>query len=119
MKNENIYSEMVSKLIKPANEIADQLTVANVHTLHMVVGVSGEAGELLDTIKKSVVYGKPIDMENIIEELGYIEFYIEGLRQGLGISRQQTLEANINKLHKRYHKHCYTNEQAIKRSDKK
>lgn len=36
----------------------------------MATGVSGEAGELLDAVKKSVVYKKPLDRENVVEELG-------------------------------------------------
>lgn len=84
----------------------------------MTMGISGEAGELLDAIKKGVIYRKPLDRENIIEELGDIEFYLEGLRQQLHISREETLLANINKLSKRYEKLSYSNDAAQTRADK-
>lgn len=84
----------------------------------MAIGVSGEAGELLDAIKKVVIYNKPIDRENVVEELGDIEFYLEGLRQSLGITREETIAANINKLGKRYEGLKYSDQAAQDRADK-
>lgn len=43
--------------------------------LHAAVGVAGECGELLDALKKTWVYNKPLDRENVVEELGDIGFY--------------------------------------------
>ena len=112
------HSDMVAQLAKPGQDIVDQLTAGDAHTLHMAVGISGESGELLDAVKKAVMYRKQIDMENIIEELGDLEFYMEGLRQGLGITREETIEANIEKLGKRYKGHNYSDQQAQDRADK-
>lgn len=112
------HSDMVAQLAKPGQDIVDQMTAGDAHTLHMAVGISGESGELLDAVKKAVMYRKQIDMENIIEELGDIEFYMEGLRQGLGITREETIEANIEKLGKRYKGHNYSDQQAQDRADK-
>jgi NTP pyrophosphatase (non-canonical NTP hydrolase) len=86
--------------------------------MHMAIGISGEAGELLDAIKKQVIYRKPLDRENVLEELGDLEFYMEGIRQGLGITREQCLEANIAKLGKRYEGMKYTDGAAQERADK-
>lgn len=112
------YQEMVSALAKDGAAIVDSLTPQCAHTLHMAIGLSGEAGELLDAIKKWAIYEKPLDMRNVIEELGDLEFYMEGLRQGLGISRGETLRANTVKLGKRYAAGKFTNEQAQARADK-
>jgi NTP pyrophosphatase (non-canonical NTP hydrolase) len=84
----------------------------------MIMGVSGESGELLDAIKKAVIYNKPLDIENVIEELGDIEFYLEGLRQGLGIDRGETLDANVKKLSVRYEAGSYSDTAAQTRADK-
>ena len=84
----------------------------------MAVGVSGEAGELLDGIKKASIYNKPLDRQNIVEELGDIEFYLEGIRQGAGITRQETIDANIEKLKARYSAGTYSNKAAQERADK-
>lgn len=112
------HAELVRRLAKPGHEVIQQLTPTSAHALHMAVGVSGEAGELLDAIKKQAIYGKPIDIENVIEELGDLEFYMEGLRQAFGISRDEIIQANIDKLSKRYSSGTYSNEQAIERADK-
>lgn len=112
------HSELVKALVKPGQEIIDSLTPEKVDTLHMAVGVSGEAGELLDAVKKYVVYNKTLDFENVVEELGDLEFYMEGLRQRLNISREETLAYNIKKLSKRYEKGRYSDEQAQARLDK-
>lgn len=112
------YSDMVSRLAKPGHKIAEEMTPKNAHMIHMAVGISGEAGELLDAVKKAVIYQKDLDVENVIEELGDLEFYMEGLRQGLGITREQCLNSNIEKLSKRYHSLGYTDKHAAERLDK-
>lgn len=112
------YSDFVMSLCKKGTDICQELTPIRAHTLHMAVGVAGEAGELLDAIKKGAIYGKNLDYPNIIEELGDIEFYMEGLRCGLGITRDEVIEANVRKLSARYPNNTYTNEDAVKRADK-
>lgn len=111
------HDEMVRALAKPGVEIIETLIPEKAHALHMAVGVAGEAGELLDAIKKHVIYNKQIDRENVIEELGDLEFYMEGLRQGFGITREETLAANIAKLGVRY-KDGYSDKAAQERADK-
>lgn len=94
------------------------MSAEDAHLMHMAIGISGEAGELLDAIKKQVIYCKALDRENALEELGDLEFYMEGMRQGLGLTREQCLEANIAKLGKRYDGMKYTDAAAHKRADK-
>lgn len=112
------HPELVKALAKPGADIAYQLTPLNAHLIHMAVGVCGEAGELIDAVKKAAIYNKPIDRANVIEELGDLEFYMEGLRQGLGITREETIEANIAKLSVRYSALTYSDEAAQARADK-
>jgi len=112
------YEDLVNSLAKPGKEIITDMTPKKAHIQHMAIGISGEAGELTDAIKKWVIYGKPLDVENVIEELGDIEFYLQGLRSGLGISRDQVIDANTTKLNKRYSSGQYSDKQAQDRSDK-
>lgn len=117
------YPQMVKQLAKPGEDILASLEDSligdqKVHLIHMVMGVSGESGELLDAIKKFTIYGKDLDRENVIEELGDLEFYLEGIRQSLSITRDETLQANIDKLGKRYHRGVYSDDQAQNRADK-
>jgi NTP pyrophosphatase (non-canonical NTP hydrolase) len=116
---EETHMKMVSTLVKSGDEIILSLTPAKAHLLHMSIGVAGEAGELLDAIKKWVIYGKPLDRENVIEELGDIEFYLQGIRETLDIAREHTLAANLVKLSKRYgEKLRYSDAAAVARADK-
>jgi len=57
-------------------------------------------------------------VENVVEELGDIEFYLEGLRQGLCIDRDGVIEANMRKLDRRYNGYQYSDQRAIDRADK-
>ena len=113
-----VYSEMVAALAKPGERIASELTGEDAHLIHMAIGISGESGELLDAIKKRAVYRKELDRENVIEELGDLEFYLEGIRQGLGVTREQCIDANIAKLSKRYASLKYSDDAAQQRADK-
>ncbi len=111
------HDTMVSRLAKAPHLIIETLTDDGVDMLHAAVGISGEAGELLDAVKKAVIYNKPLDRENVIEELGDLEFYMAQLRQRLGVTRTQTLAANMAKLSKRY-ADGYSDAAAQARADK-
>ena len=112
------HNEMVKALVKDGATIAAEMTAHDAHLMHMAIGVSGEAGELLDAIKKQVIYRKPLDRENVLEELGDLEFFLEGMRQELGVTREECLEANIAKLGKRYEGMIYSDDAAQTRADK-
>lgn len=111
------YPYFVRSRIKAGDEVLRTMTGHKANIWHLGTGVSGEAGELLDAIKKYVVYNKPLDEANVIEEMGDIEFYLEGLRQALGLSRDEILRANREKLTKRY-KDGYSDKAAHERADK-
>lgn len=113
------WQQMVLKLAKPGAAILESLDPDKVDLMHAAVGISGEAGELLDAVKKAVIYNKPLDVQNIIEELGDMEFYMEQLRNNLLIltTREVTLKANYEKLNKRY-KNGYSDSAAQQRADK-
>jgi NTP pyrophosphatase (non-canonical NTP hydrolase) len=116
------HQTMVAKLSKPGVDIVLQLDPRKADLWHHATGQSGEAGELLDAIKKHVIYDKPIDRANVVEELGDLEFYLEGIRANLGIQREETLVANMKKLltgkNARYAEGIYSDQQAQARADK-
>lgn len=112
------YAHFCASLAKPGEAIIESLTPNKAHALHMAVGVAGEAGELLDCVKKHVIYNKPLDRVNAVEELGDIEFYLENLRQSLGITREETIHQNRLKLGVRYSSGSYSDRQAQERADK-
>lgn len=115
---EEKHADMVAVLSKTGEAILAGLTPAGVDLWHHASCVQGEAGELFDACKKHAIYGKDVDRENVIEELGDLEFYLQGVRRNLGISREETLQANYDKLSARYEGLRYTDAAAIARADK-
>ncbi len=117
-KPEITHAQMVQALIKSGDQILRELTPEDCEDWHYATGVSGEAGELLDAVKKAVIYRRPIDRENVVEELGDLEFYMQALRKRMDISREETITANIAKLSKRYEGFRYSDQAAQDRKDK-
>jgi len=95
---EENFSDMVGRLAKPGEDILVTLTPQRIHMWHMASGVGGEGGEVLDEVKKIVAYNRDIDKTKVVKELGDLEFYMEGLRQAMGITREECLVGNIEKL---------------------
>ncbi|HEY6435469.1 MAG TPA: nucleoside triphosphate pyrophosphohydrolase family protein [Ignavibacteriaceae bacterium] len=85
--------------------------------LHATLGISGEAGELLDAVKKSFIYSKPLDRINAREELGDLMWYIALACRTLDVTLEELMQENIDKLTKRYPEK-YTDEHASARLDK-
>lgn len=94
------------------------LTPEKMHALHMAIGIASEASELLDAVVSHVLYNTPFDEANANEEMGDLEFYMEGFRQFLLTTREAILKANIAKLEKRYASLSYSDQQAQARADK-
>lgn len=111
------HAEMVSKLAKPGVEVLKTLTAEKVDLWHAVTGIVTEAGELMDAVKKHVIYDQPFNLANGAEELGDIEFYMEEARQNLHLLREAILEGNMRKLEKRYGEK-YSDQAAQERKDK-
>ena len=112
------FEKMTLALAKDGFVIKQEITPEQANLLHMTVGVSGESGELLDAIKKHVIYQKPLDVENVKEELGDLLFYMSNLMQSVGLSFEEVLQHNVDKLSVRYSSGKYSNAQAQERADK-
>jgi NTP pyrophosphatase (non-canonical NTP hydrolase) len=113
----NKYSKFVKSRTKSPSNIVETFDASKAGLAHSILGIAGEAGELLDAIKKVVIYDKELDIDNIVEELGDIEFYMEMLRQELGLTREFIILKNISKLEKRYPTK-YSDKDALERKDK-
>lgn len=111
------YAQLVDSLAKPGNEIRAGLSAHQAHLLHMALLLCTEAGELATPIKAFTIYGKALDIANIKEELGDLEFAMEGIRQACDLTREECLQHNIQKLTARYG-NIYSDKAAIKRADK-
>ena len=112
------FNKMTLTLAKAGADIKRELTPEQANLLHVGVGVSTEANELLDAIKKHTIYQKPLDVENVKEELGDLLFYMSNLMQSVGLSFEEVLQHNVDKLSVRYSSGKYSNAQAQERADK-
>lgn len=70
--------------------------------LHAGIGLSTEAGEFLDALKKHIFYGKPLDKVNLAEEMGDMFWYMAIVADELGFKFEEVMERNITKLKARY-----------------
>lgn len=111
------HKALVEEICKPGTEILSTMDSHKAELMHCAFGIGGEAGELMDAVKKSIAYNKPLDLENVKEELGDIEFYMERLRSVLGLSRTEVLIYNYEKLRRRYPE-GYSDKHAQERLDK-
>lgn len=66
------------------------------------LGLSGEAGEVTDQVKKIVFQGHDLDRAALTKELGDVMWYVTYLLDTLGLEMDDVLEANIAKLQARY-----------------
>ena len=66
------------------------------------LGLSGEAGEVADMIKKHLYQGHPMDRDKFIKELGDLAWYLALGCTVIGEPMENVLQANIDKLLKRY-----------------
>jgi NTP pyrophosphatase (non-canonical NTP hydrolase) len=69
------------------------------------LGLTGEAGEIADIIKKIVFHGHDFDenqRHNFLEEAGDLAWYLAYLCRTLGSNFEEIFQMNIDKLAKRY-----------------
>lgn len=86
--------------------------------LHAAIGLAGEAGELLDAVRKHVFDGQPLDTKNCVEELGDLLFFFEAMRQCFDwVTLDVLMVTNMNKLDERF-KDGYSDKAAQERADK-
>ena len=67
-----------------------------------VMGLCGEAGEVIDIVKKHLFHLHPLDADKLKDELGDVAWYLALTSHALGLTLEEVLEHNIEKLKKRY-----------------
>ena len=69
------------------------------------VGLSAEAGELMEIVKKLIFQGKPVNDETIFHmkrELGDVMWYVMQVLMALDTPIEEIVAMNVEKLEKRY-----------------
>ena len=73
--------------------------------LTAAVGLSAEAGEFTEVVKKIIFQGKPVNEDNLFHmkrELGDIMWYLMQACMGLETCLDEIIEMNVEKLSSRY-----------------
>ena len=96
-KNGNAFTQRIADLHDQNFPTERMLTAA--------VGMSAEAGEFTEIVKKILFQGKPVNQDNMFHlkrELGDIMWYFIQACIALDISPEEVIEMNIEKLKARY-----------------
>lgn len=91
----NDYQRMAMRTAGEYDTDYDQLRNA-------AYGLNGEAGEVIDLLKKHEFQGHDLPDEKLIDECGDVLWYCALLADALGFSLEQVMNRNIDKLRKRY-----------------
>ena len=73
--------------------------------LTAALGLTAEAGEFTEVVKKMIFQGKPVNDENLFHlkrELGDVMWYVMQACMALDVSLDEVIEMNIDKLKSRY-----------------
>jgi len=108
-----------NEFIEYCNSISNNdLQAVNPAILHAIIGIGSESGELLDVLKKALVYHQRFDFEHAKEEVGDLLHYIARLIDSCGWTFEEVMQENVQKLQKRY-PNGYSHQAATERADKK
>ncbi len=69
---------------------------------HCALGIGGEAGEIIEMVKKHAYHDKPFKNRELAKELGDLLWYITVLADHIGIGLETIMRMNIDKLKERY-----------------
>ena len=92
-----VMSARLSELEANGANVTQMMTAA--------FGLSAEAGEFTEVVKKIIFQGKPVTEENMFHlkrELGDIMWYVAQACIGMNISIDEILQMNVDKLADRY-----------------
>lgn len=70
--------------------------------IHACLGLMSEIGEIADALKKHIIYGKELDLINVMEESGDLKWYDALLLTAVKRTMQESMEKNIAKLRARF-----------------
>ena len=109
------YAQFVNAVTSSESKSGDAFTerIADLHyqdfpterMLTAALGLSAEAGEFTEVIKKIMFQGKPVNDENMFHlkrELGDIMWYFMQACMALDVSPEEIIEMNVDKLKARY-----------------
>ena len=91
----NEYQKLAMTTLNPGLSEKDVL-------INGVMGLCGEAGEVIDLVKKHLAQGHELDRDKMVKELGDVAWYLAETAAALDVDLETVLRRNIEKLQRRY-----------------
>ena len=66
------------------------------------MGLAGEAGEVIDVLKKHMFQWHELDRAKMIDECSDVMWYLAEIATGLGVTLEEIAQHNVDKLWKRF-----------------
>jgi len=104
-----------AKYQQAAERTAGNLEARNRY-LNFSMGLAGEAGEVVDYLKKVLWHGHEMDQDKLKKELGDVLWYVATIATTADLDLSEIAIANIEKLKKRYPE-GFDEEKSIKRTE--
>ena len=98
--NANEYQQQASRTLIDSPDAV--YTPDEIMLVWNALGLTGEAGEVADTVKKAVFHRHPLNTDELVKEIGDVLWYAAALCSKLGVPREVVMQRNIDKLKKRY-----------------
>ena len=98
-------SKDFAQLLARMTELETVTDADLLHLLTAALGLTAEAGEFTEVVKKIILQGKPYNEENVFHmkrELGDICWYIAQACMALDTTFDEIIEMNVDKLKARY-----------------
>lgn len=93
-----LHTELTGKLpLSPLTESNARCSNINdiAGLLNGVLGLTGEAGEVSDLVKKGIFHEKGIDLEHLKKECGDVMWYVAMICEACGFSLDDVMQTNI------------------------
>lgn len=103
------YQKLAARTASPAADMEKRRLIA-------ALGLTGEAGEVAELIKKEIGHGHPADAQKIAKEVGDVLWYAALLATLYELDLGSIAAANIEKLRTRYPE-GFSTEDSLERRD--
>lgn len=112
-KEDMNFKEYQEKALRTAGTYRDDIDML----LNGVMGLNGEAGEVIDIVKKFMFQGHDMNREDILDECGDTLWYIVLILVSRGYTLLDAAKHNIDKLEKRYPAGYFRPEDSVNRKE--
>lgn len=109
------FMESVESLLNDVANIRNQVGYKHPVFAHSTLMIAAAAGRLMDQLKRATFYGSAIDNGILRRELNQMLWQIAIMCVDMDCTVEELQQMNIDKLHKRYKKGKFSQEDAVNR----